>query len=425
MAMSGGGHAGIFISYRRADASWPALWLADRLGHQFGTAVVFQDVDSIRPGDDFAAEIEAAVGACSVLLAVIGPQWLAAEGDARRLDDPQDWVRLEIEAAMKREIRIIPVLVDGARMPSAGQLPPSLRDLARRQAVTLSPESLDTRRLVSVLETALPPPAPALPTPSPVTTDTWQYTSDGQKASAARMATESAMPGTGYQVQPGDRPPWIRFIVLIPCSQISPDTSPGQLWSDFMRFLKDQPVISLVNGLTHPVAGVRWTRWASRSAGTIQAIFTPGQESEAVASARLELPDDTRRDFHDFASAVLILHFEPPVGNSNAPLPAGPVSWTDHMMRALELPNALNRLLTQQLGLSTSGDPQVVLGFRLDAPNDLTEIIDITDLAELPGGQHGSQAIGYFIADPAGAGPAEVVTRMINHVLMYALQAER
>jgi hypothetical protein len=95
------------------------------------------------------------------------------------------------------------------------------------------------------------------------------------------------------------------------------------------------------------------------------------------------------------------------------------------MMRALELPNALNRLLTQQLGLSTSGDPPVVLGFRLDAPNDLTEIIDITDLTELPGGQHGSQAIGYFIADPAGAGPAEVVTRMINHVLMYALQAER
>ena len=90
-----------------------------------------------------------------MLLAVIGPRWLAAEDDARRLDDPQDWVRLEIEAAMKREVRIIPVLVDGARMPSAGELPPSLRGLARRQAVTLSPESLDTRGLVSVLKTAI------------------------------------------------------------------------------------------------------------------------------------------------------------------------------------------------------------------------------------------------------------------------------
>jgi TIR domain len=150
------GAARIFISYRRADAGWPARWLADRLAGQFGAGVVFQDVDSIRPGDDFAAALEAAVGACAVLLAVIGPQWLAGEGDAgRRLEDPQDWVRLEIEAAIRRRVRIIPVLVDGARMPSASELPPSLQSLVGRQAVTLSPASLDTRRLVSVLETAL------------------------------------------------------------------------------------------------------------------------------------------------------------------------------------------------------------------------------------------------------------------------------
>jgi hypothetical protein len=73
----------------------------------------------------------------------------------RRLDDPQDWVRLEIEAAIKRGVRIIPVLVDGARMPSASELPSSLQGLARRQAVALNPASLDTRGLVSVLETVL------------------------------------------------------------------------------------------------------------------------------------------------------------------------------------------------------------------------------------------------------------------------------
>jgi Bacterial HORMA domain 2/TIR domain len=156
MAASDAGASRIFISYRRADAGWPARWLADRLAGRFGAGVVFQDVDSIRPGDDFAAAIEAAVGACAVLLAVIGPHWLAAEGDTgRRLDDPQDWVRLEIEAAVRRAVRVIPVLVDGARMPSASELPPSLQGLARRQAVALSPASLDTRSLVSVLETAL------------------------------------------------------------------------------------------------------------------------------------------------------------------------------------------------------------------------------------------------------------------------------
>jgi hypothetical protein len=156
MAVSGGGPAGIFISYRRADASWPARWLGDNLARQFGAGVVFQDVDSIQPGDDFAAAIEAAVGACSVLLAVIGPRWMAAEGDAgRRVDNPADWVRLEIEAALNRSVRIIPVLVDGARMPTADELPPTLRELAHRHAVVLSPASLDTRKLVSVLETAL------------------------------------------------------------------------------------------------------------------------------------------------------------------------------------------------------------------------------------------------------------------------------
>jgi hypothetical protein len=156
MVMSDAGAARIFISYRRADAGWPARWLADRLAGLFGAGVVFQDVDSIRPGDDFPAPIETAVGACSVLLAVIGSRWLAAEGDAgRRLDDPQDWVRLEIEAAIKRGVRIIPVLVDGAKMPSDSELPPSLHGLARRQAVALNPASLDTRGLVSVLETAL------------------------------------------------------------------------------------------------------------------------------------------------------------------------------------------------------------------------------------------------------------------------------
>jgi len=156
MVVADAGSTRIFISYRRSDAGWPARWLADRLSRQFGTSVVFQDVESIQPGDDVAVKIEAAVGACSVLLAVIGPQWLAAEGEAgRRLDDPRDWVRLEIEAAVKRRILIIPVLVDGARMPSAGDLPPSIVDLTRRQAVSLSPSSFDIRRLVSVLATAL------------------------------------------------------------------------------------------------------------------------------------------------------------------------------------------------------------------------------------------------------------------------------
>jgi glucoamylase len=120
---------------------------------------VFTDVHSIEPGDDFVAEITSAVESCEALLAVIGNQWLEAtdKDGQRRLDDPEDWVRLEIEAALERDVRVIPVLVGGARMPRAAQLPPSLAKLARRQALELSPArfSSDIERLQSVLEKSL------------------------------------------------------------------------------------------------------------------------------------------------------------------------------------------------------------------------------------------------------------------------------
>lgn len=136
-----GGPAGVFVSYRRADAAYAAGWLADRLAQRFGEGRVFKDVTSIGPGDDWAAEIMAAVGSCTVLLAVIGPGWFAAAGTARRrLDDPADLVRLEIGTALARGVRVIPVLVDGARMPSAADLPADLARLAARQAVELRPD---------------------------------------------------------------------------------------------------------------------------------------------------------------------------------------------------------------------------------------------------------------------------------------------
>jgi hypothetical protein len=149
----------IFISYRRGDASYPAGWLFDRLVEHFGDGQVFKDVDSIQPGDDFVAEITDAVGSCAVLLAVIGTRWLTvtSEEGRRRLDDPADFVRLEIESAFARGVLVIPVLVDGARMPHSAELPASLAPLARRQAVELSPDRFgsDASRLLEVLDKTL------------------------------------------------------------------------------------------------------------------------------------------------------------------------------------------------------------------------------------------------------------------------------
>jgi hypothetical protein len=149
----------IFISYRREETAYPAGWLFDRLAKHFGGGQVFKDVDSIELGDDFVEVITAAVGSCDVLLALIGDQWLTitdAHG-RRRLDNPDDFVRLEIEAALARGVRVIPILVGGARMPRAEELPENLAKLVRRQALELSPSrfNFDTSRLLRVLDKTL------------------------------------------------------------------------------------------------------------------------------------------------------------------------------------------------------------------------------------------------------------------------------
>jgi glycerophosphoryl diester phosphodiesterase len=153
------GEAGrVFISYRRQETAWPARELYDVLVAELGPDRVFKDVDNIEPGDDFVERIQSAVGSCQVLLALIGPQWLTitdARGE-RRLDDPQDFVRLEVETALNRDdVRVIPILVDNAKMPTAQELPAGLAALTRRQAVEINPVSFDTRRLLKVLNDTL------------------------------------------------------------------------------------------------------------------------------------------------------------------------------------------------------------------------------------------------------------------------------
>jgi hypothetical protein len=149
----------IFVSYRRQETAYPAGWLYDRLAEHFGHEQIFKDVDSIELGDDFVEMITRAVASCDVLLALIGDEWVTMtdEHGRRRLDNPKDFVRLEIEAALSRGVRVIPILVDAARMPPEDGLPDSLAPLVRRQALELSPArfDFDTSRLLKVLDRTL------------------------------------------------------------------------------------------------------------------------------------------------------------------------------------------------------------------------------------------------------------------------------
>jgi hypothetical protein len=152
-------YGGIFISYRREEAAGYAGRLRDRLVARFGQDQVFMDVDAMEPGLDFAEEIEAAVQSCQILLAVIGKRWLTAtDKEGRlRLNDPDDLVRLEIEAALSRNTRVIPVLVDGAAMPRRNDLPEPVRSLARRHAHELSHSRFDydAEQLLEIVEKVL------------------------------------------------------------------------------------------------------------------------------------------------------------------------------------------------------------------------------------------------------------------------------
>jgi len=132
----------VFISYRREDSAGYALALRDRLSRRFGRDSIFMDVAEIDPGTNFVAAIQQAVGSCDVLIALIGRQWLSAtDAKGRRLDNPDDWVRLEIATALRRNILVIPTLVGGAKVPRAEDLPDELKPLAERHAWEIS----DTR----------------------------------------------------------------------------------------------------------------------------------------------------------------------------------------------------------------------------------------------------------------------------------------
>jgi tetratricopeptide (TPR) repeat protein len=147
----------IFISYRRQETAWHAWRLYDVLVEHFRAEQVFKDVDSIEPGDDFVERITATVESGDVLLALIGPQWLTITNNKgqRRLDDPEDHVRLEIETALTRMIPVIPILVDEAKMPGADELPATLAPLVDRPAVEINPLTFDTKQLMATVSKTL------------------------------------------------------------------------------------------------------------------------------------------------------------------------------------------------------------------------------------------------------------------------------
>lgn len=169
--------AGVFISYRRSDSRGSAGRIYDNLEEQFGRDRVFRDLDALEPGARYEGAIEEFIASCDAVVAVIGNHWLEVrdEQGGRRIDNPADLVRRELEAALDHDKLVIPVLVEDAPMPKAEALPGKLAGLAGRNALPVSDSrwDYDVGRLVQVLERALGParagrgPVPDAETPPP------------------------------------------------------------------------------------------------------------------------------------------------------------------------------------------------------------------------------------------------------------------
>lgn len=158
----------LFLSYRRVDSGGYAGRLSDALEARFGAGSVFHDVDTILPGTDFAAAIESAIAAASVVLVLIGDDWIDARDatGTRMLDRPDDFVRLEVASALASGKTVLPLLVEAARMPAAADLPPDLQRLSRQQALELSDSrwAHDIDRLVEAIgRCGVRPAAPSVP----------------------------------------------------------------------------------------------------------------------------------------------------------------------------------------------------------------------------------------------------------------------
>jgi formylglycine-generating enzyme required for sulfatase activity len=134
----------IFISYRRSGSPKDALLVYKHLAAEFGADAVFMDVSGIRPGDDFVEVLKQQLAGCNVLLALIGPDWLHAKNEhgGRKLDDEDDFVRVEIRTALQRRMRVVPLLLDGAPMPRRIDLPEDLHPMVRRQGLAVDATNL-------------------------------------------------------------------------------------------------------------------------------------------------------------------------------------------------------------------------------------------------------------------------------------------
>ncbi len=226
--------AGIFISYRRHEALKEARAIFEKLSREFGAGQVFIDLEGLDYGVDFVESLDRQLQHCEVMLALIGPGWLGSPDDhgGRRLDDANDFVRIELRTALQRNIRVVPVLFDGAPMPRTVDLPADLEPLARRNKIDLDFHRFDADigRLIGSLRKILPP----TPTPTPVTAPAIEPAAVAEPAAPAPAPEPAPVPAPVPTPAPVKR---ARRATPRPVAAMPADPPTPEPPSAFSRFL--------------------------------------------------------------------------------------------------------------------------------------------------------------------------------------------
>jgi hypothetical protein len=287
----------IFINYRRDDTAATAGRLHDALEQAFGRDDLFMDVDSIPPGEEFAEYLKSKVDKCDIFLCIIGPNWLdvKSEGGERRLDNPDDYVRIEIGAALARKIRAIPVIVDGAKLPKAADLPDDLRSLVRRNAFELR-NSRFRRDVDALIEELRQLNSDAEPTKRAAT-------NLNERKSATVAHSNPELDRTlehSYWVALGDSADfsdYAEFLERFPSGIYAPlarkrfeaaiAKAPRE---PIERFLHERPISSFAAPLRARLATIEWANLGQeRSAGKLRAFIERHFDSVEAGQAKTEL----------------------------------------------------------------------------------------------------------------------------------------
>jgi len=326
----------IFICYRRDDSAGYTRHLFEKLSAQFGAGQVFMDIEQIEPGADFGQVIEDAVGACDILLAVIGRRWLVStDGNIRRLDNPDDFVRLEIVTALNLNLRVIPVLVEGATMPIPSNLPDDLFRLSRRNAFELSDRrwNYDVNRLISALEKSA-----ILPRTLVAAVETIPI-SPGQKL----LSIISPLTGTFFRAP---RPAGDPFVQV--GSRVEPDTIVGIIES--MKLMNEvraemSGIVEVVYVENAQLVDDGQPLFGIKALDGIKALETnvvppPAPEPPAESSAELEI----------IRSPLVGIFYRSPSPSANALVRIGSTVEPETVVCIIEAMKLMNELLAEVSG---------------------------------------------------------------------------